>query len=57
MIGYEEYEDLAAHYKVPFVVGGYEPLDLLEAILLLVRQLEEGRARTSGEPVCAERDP
>jgi hydrogenase expression/formation protein HypD len=44
VMGYEEYEELAARYRVPFVVGGFEPLDLLEAIRLLVRQLEEGRA-------------
>jgi hydrogenase expression/formation protein HypD len=43
VMGYEEYEELAARYHVPFVVGGFEPLDLLEAIRLLVRQLEDGR--------------
>jgi hydrogenase expression/formation protein HypD len=45
VMGYQEYEELAARYHVPFVVGGFEPLDLLEAIRLLVRQLEEGRAQ------------
>jgi hydrogenase expression/formation protein HypD len=45
VMGYEEYEELAARYLVPFVVGGFEPLDLLEAIRMLVRQLEEGRAQ------------
>ncbi|HEY9140295.1 MAG TPA: hydrogenase formation protein HypD [Bryobacteraceae bacterium] len=51
VMGYEEYEELAAQYKVPFVVGGFEPLDLLEAILLLVRQLEEGRAQVENQYV------
>jgi len=51
VMGYEEYEELAARYKVPFVVGGFEPLDLLEAILLLVRQLEEGRAQVENQYV------
>lgn len=51
VMGYEEYEDLAARYKVPFVVGGFEPLDLLEAILLLVRQLEEGRVQVENQYV------
>jgi hydrogenase expression/formation protein HypD len=50
-MGYEEYEELAARYKVPFVVGGFEPLDLLEAILLLVRQLEEGCAQVENQYV------
>jgi len=45
VMGYEEYEELAGRYQVPFVVGGFEPLDLLEAIFMLVRQLEEGRAQ------------
>ncbi len=51
VMGYQEYEDLAARYKVPFVVGGFEPLDLLEAILMLVRQLEESRAQVENQYV------
>jgi len=51
VMGYQEYEALAAQYKVPFVVGGFEPLDLLEAILMLVRQLEEGRAQVENQYV------
>jgi len=47
--GYQEYEELAARYQAPFVVGGFEPLDLLEAILMLVRQLEEGRAQVDNQ--------
>ena len=39
-------------FHVPFVVGGFEPLDLLEAILMLVRQLEAG-PRRSGKSVRA----
>jgi hydrogenase expression/formation protein HypD len=49
VMGYTEYEELAAQYHVPFVVGGFEPLDLLEAILMLVRQLEEGRAEAENQ--------
>ncbi len=41
--GCRDYEALVERFRVPVVVGGFEPLDLLEAILLLVRQLEEGR--------------
>jgi hydrogenase expression/formation protein HypD len=44
VMGYREYEVLAAEFRVPFVVGGFEPVDLLEAIAMLVEQLEEGRA-------------
>ena len=43
VMGWEEYEPLAAQYQVPVVVTGFEPLDLLEGILKAVRQLEEGR--------------
>jgi hydrogenase expression/formation protein HypD len=49
VMGYTEYEELAAEFHVPFVVGGFEPLDLLEAILMLVRQLEEGRATVENQ--------
>jgi len=49
VMGYREYEELAARYRMPFVVGGFEPLDLLEAILMLVRQLEEGRAQVENQ--------
>ena len=43
VMGYEEYEDLAQRYRVPFVVTGFEPIDLLEGVLLLVQLLEQGR--------------
>jgi hydrogenase expression/formation protein HypD len=43
VMGYEEYIPIAARYKVPIVVTGFEPLDLLEGILMTVTQLEEGR--------------
>ena len=43
VMGYEEYFPIAARYKVPIVVTGFEPLDLLEGILMAVTQLEEGR--------------
>jgi hydrogenase expression/formation protein HypD len=49
VMGYREYEDLAAEFGVPFVVGGFEPVDLLEAIAMLVEQLEEGRAEAENQ--------
>jgi hydrogenase expression/formation protein HypD len=51
VMGYREYEELAREFRVPFVVGGFEPLDLLEAILMLVTQLEEGRAEVENQYV------
>ncbi|VVM06297.1 partial Hydrogenase expression/formation protein HypD, partial [Methylacidimicrobium cyclopophantes] len=44
VMGYEEYEPLAARHRTPIVVTGFEPLDLLQGILQLVTLLEEGRA-------------
>ena len=43
VMGWEEYEPLAACFRVPIVITGFEPLDLLEGILMAVRQLESGR--------------
>ena len=51
VMGYREYEDLIREFHVPIVVGGFEPLDLLEAILMLVTQLEEGRATVENQYV------
>lgn len=44
VMGYEEYEPLSRKYRVPIVVTGFEPVDLLQGILMCVTQLEEGRA-------------
>jgi hydrogenase expression/formation protein HypD len=43
VMGWTEYEPIARKYRVPIVVTGFEPLDLLEGMLLAVRQLESGR--------------
>ena len=43
IMGYEEYFPIAEEFKVPIVVTGFEPLDILEGIYLTVKQLEEGR--------------
>jgi hydrogenase expression/formation protein HypD len=43
VMGWTEYEPIAEKYRVPIVVTGFEPLDLLEGILMAIRQLEEGR--------------
>jgi hydrogenase expression/formation protein HypD len=49
VMGYEEYEPIAARYRVPIVVTGFEPLDILEGVLLCVRQLEAGRAEVENQ--------
>lgn len=43
IMGYWEYYPLAEKFKVPIVVTGFEPLDILQGILMTVKQLEEGR--------------
>lgn len=49
VMGYREYEELVSAFHVPMVVGGFEPLDLLEAISMLISQLEEGRAEVENQ--------
>ena len=49
VMGFREYEALSAEFRVPIVVGGFEPLDLLEAIAMLVEQLENGRAELENQ--------
>ena len=49
IMGYVEYEPLAERFHVPFVVTGFEPLDILQGILMCVRQLEEGRAEVENQ--------
>jgi hydrogenase expression/formation protein HypD len=44
VMGYRGYELIARRYRVPIVVTGFEPIDLLQGIHLCIRQLEEGRA-------------
>jgi hydrogenase expression/formation protein HypD len=43
IMGYNEYEPIARKYKVPIVVTGFEPLDILQGIYMTIAQLEEGR--------------
>ncbi len=43
VMGYWEYEPIAEKYRVPIVVTGFEPLDLLQGIYMVVRALEGGR--------------
>lgn len=45
IIGTTAYEQVAKKYQVPGVVCGFEPVDILETILMLVQQIEQGQAR------------
>lgn len=43
VMGLNEYYPLAKEYKLPIVATGFEPVDILEGILMVVKQLEDGR--------------
>jgi hydrogenase expression/formation protein HypD len=43
IMGWTEYEPIAEQYRVPIVVTGFEPTDILEGMLMAVEQLESGR--------------
>lgn len=43
VMGYQAYEPIARRHRIPIVVTGFEPLDLLQGILMCIRQLEDGR--------------
>jgi hydrogenase expression/formation protein HypD len=53
IMGFREYEEISARFKVPIVITGFEPVDLLEGVLMAVRQLEEGRAEVENQYVRA----
>lgn len=43
IMGYEEYFPIAKKYRIPIIVTGFEPVDILQGIYMAVKQLEEGR--------------
>ncbi len=49
VMGFEEYLPIAQKYRVPIVVTGFEPLDILQGIFMCVRQLEQGRAEVENQ--------
>ena len=55
IMGYEEYFPIVERYKVPIVVTGFEPLDILDGILMTVSQLEEGRHEVENQYARATR--
>ena len=44
VIGTAPYEFIAKFYRKPMVIAGFEPLDILQSIWMVVRQIKEGRA-------------
>jgi hydrogenase expression/formation protein HypD len=49
VMGLAEYQPLAAKYRVPIVVTGFEPLDILQGVTMCIKQLEEGRAEVENQ--------
>lgn len=49
IIGTRAYEFVATEYRRPLVIAGFEPLDVLQSILMLVRQLNAGEVRVENE--------
>jgi hydrogenase expression/formation protein HypD len=49
IMGSQEYRAISAAYKVPIVITGFEPLDILEGVFRVVRQLEAGRAEVENQ--------
>ncbi len=49
VIGSQPYEYFAEEYRKPVVIAGFEPLDVMQAILMLVRQVNEGRCEVENE--------
>ncbi len=49
IMGWEEYEPIAEKYRVPIVVTGFEPIDILEGLLMTVTQMEKGLHRVENQ--------
>jgi hydrogenase expression/formation protein HypD len=53
--GFGEYEAISSRFHVPITITGFEPLDILEGTLMVVRQLESSRAQVENQYVRAVR--
>jgi hydrogenase expression/formation protein HypD len=51
VMGWSEYEPIAAQYRVPIVVTGFETVDIMEGMLMAVQQLEKGRFEVENQYV------
>jgi hydrogenase expression/formation protein HypD len=53
IIGMEPYREFAETYRKPVVIAGFEPLDVMQAILMLVRQINDQRAEVENQYIRA----
>lgn len=51
IMGCSEYKQLVNDFNIPIVVGGFEPVDILQSTLMLVKQLEAGEAQLENQYV------
>jgi hydrogenase expression/formation protein HypD len=49
VIGTTPYEFVARHYRRPLVIAGFEPLDILQSLWMVLRQIEDGRAEVENQ--------
>ena len=49
IIGIKPYSEISKKYKIPCVIAGFEPLDILQSILMLVRQVKSKRAKVENQ--------
>ncbi|MDO9047305.1 MAG: hydrogenase formation protein HypD [Methylobacter sp.] len=49
IMGYHEYLPLSAQHKIPIVITGFEPVDILHGLYLCIKQLEENRYQVENE--------
>ncbi|HXQ41012.1 MAG TPA: hydrogenase formation protein HypD [Candidatus Udaeobacter sp.] len=49
VIGTAPYEFISRHYRKPMVVAGFEPLDVLQSIWMVLKQIDEGRAEIENQ--------
>ena len=49
IMGMQEYYPIVEKYKIPIVITGFEPVDLLEGILMTVKQLESGQYKLENQ--------
>jgi hydrogenase expression/formation protein HypD len=56
IMGFKEYHSLAQTYKIPIIITGFEPLDLVQGIYMAVKQLEEGIYKVENQYARAVRE-
>jgi hydrogenase expression/formation protein HypD len=49
VIGTEPYDFIARQYRRPFVIAGFEPLDVLQSLWMVLQQIEDGRAEVENQ--------